>query len=153
LIMIIFSISSNLLGRYDQRSRLSSVSVIPDHDLFSIRDPWSWWQSLIMFIFSRLDNTINKYNHKFHSRLPYLHQLSPKHIISTSLKPSTQFPLKFVGLITCKITKFVSSITRYLMPIQWYSILTTSSHSHFTKPLISHKNSKFKNLEFNQNIN
>jgi hypothetical protein len=59
LIMIIFSISSNLLGRYDQRSRLSSVSVIPDHDLFSIRDPWSWWQSLIMFIFSRLDNTFN----------------------------------------------------------------------------------------------
>jgi hypothetical protein len=57
--MIIFSISSNLLGRYDQRSRLSSVSVIPHHDLFSIRDPWSWWQSLIMFIFSRLDNTFN----------------------------------------------------------------------------------------------
>jgi hypothetical protein len=51
MISIIFSIS-NLLCRYDQRSRLSSVSVIPDHDLFSIRDPWSWWQSLIMLIFS-----------------------------------------------------------------------------------------------------
>jgi len=52
--MIIFSISSNLFeDKHDQRSRLSSVSVIPDHDLFSIRDPWSWWQSLIMLIFSK----------------------------------------------------------------------------------------------------
>ena len=40
--MIIFSISDNLLCRYDQRSRLSSVSVIPDHD----SNPWSCLSSV-----------------------------------------------------------------------------------------------------------
>jgi len=39
--MIIFSIS-NLLCRYDHWSRLSSVSVIPDHD----SNPWSWLSSV-----------------------------------------------------------------------------------------------------------
>jgi hypothetical protein len=40
--MIIFSINNNLLCRYDQISRLYSVSVIPDHD----SNPWSWLSSV-----------------------------------------------------------------------------------------------------------
>jgi len=40
--MIIFSINDNLLCRYNQRSRLSSVSMIPDHD----SNPWSCLSSV-----------------------------------------------------------------------------------------------------------
>ena len=41
MITIIFSIS-NLLCKYDQRSQLSSVSMISDYD----SNPWSWLSSV-----------------------------------------------------------------------------------------------------------
>jgi hypothetical protein len=53
--MIIFSINNNLLCRYDQRSRLSSVSVIPDHD----SNPWSCLSSVDLIISSTRPRNLN----------------------------------------------------------------------------------------------
>ena len=53
--MIIFSINSNLLCRYDQRSRLSSVSVILDHG----GNPWSCLSSVDWIVPSTRPRNLN----------------------------------------------------------------------------------------------